>query len=316
MTDERRPTSPLQVRSMTGFGTGRAEGPFGVLHVEVRTLNHRYLEVVVHLPRGLAALEEPLARTVRRRLVRGRVEVRVVAQDLPALQRKVRLQPAILAEYWQQLQQIRRELGIASSSFVGQLLTLPEVVQVEEPEVDDPQLVETACQALERALDAVQAMRQAEGEQLWAAIDQRLSQMELRLARLRARSAEVVQEHAVRLQARVEALLGSVGRTPAEVLAQLRCDELWQRRLSQELALMAERADVTEELDRLASHVAQMRQLATQVAGGRRMEFLVREMDREASTAASKVASSDMVHELIELRWEIERIREQVLNLE
>ena len=316
MPDGEPVSSPLQVRSMTGFGVGRADSPLGAIQVEVRSVNHRYLEVAVHLPRGLAYLEEPLIQGVRRRLVRGRVDVRVVAQDLPALQRKVRLRTAVLAQYWQQLQEIEQELGIPASSLVGQLLTLPEVVQADELQGDDPRLAQAADEALQQALDRLEAMRRAEGGQLWAAIDARLARIEGQLAWLQERAGEVVSHHAQRLQARVQALLASLSGPPAQALAGLREDEGWQRRLAQEVALSAERSDVAEELERIASHVAQMRHLATQPAAGRRMEFLVREMDREASTAASKVASGPMVHQLIEIRWEIERVREQVLNLE
>ena len=298
---------------MTGFGVGSASGPWGSLQVSVRTLNHRHLEVAIHLPRGWAALEEPLARRVRERLVRGRVDVQLAAQESPGAQRKVRLQAPVLLEYWRQLQEIQQQLGLTSSLSIGQLLALPEVVRVDEPEPEDPQVTQAACRALDEALDQVESMRRREGERLWAGVEERLQAVERTLQFLRARRDEVVRHWAARLEARAQALLGQLaGAAVAEAVR----DEGWQRRLAQEVALWAERSDITEELDRLASHVGQMRVLATQPAPGRRMEFLLREMDREASTAASKAPSSEMVHALVELRWELERVREQVLNFE
>lgn len=300
---------------MSGYGACEASGPGGCVRVEVRTLNHRYLDLVVQLPKAWSALEEPIRDAVRARLVRGRVEVRVTAQDSGLAQRRVRVQSSVLAQYWRQLAQIAGELGVAGPPSLAALLSLPEVVVVEEAGVDDPQWVEAILGALAGALDQVEAMRRAEGARLWADIEGRLDRIRERLRRLTPRVEEVTQEAAGRLRERAEQLLQAAGCSFADRQS-LASDEGWQRRLAQEVALLAQRSDISEELTRLDSHAVQMARLAQERAPGRRMEFLVREMDREAATAASKVVSSEMVHELVEVRAEIERIREQVANLE
>lgn len=304
-------TSPA---SMTGFGAAQGPSPWGLLRVEVHTLNHRHLDVAVRLPRGWPALDSAVRESVGRRFVRGRVEVAVVAQDFEASRRTVRVNESVLRQYWEQLTQIQQKLQVARSLSLADLLSLPDVVTLEEPPVDEQAAWGTLAPLLDAALDQVQQMRHAEGGRLWQDIAARLDAIEASIGQFQRDLAGRFRDaYYQRLVRRVGELLNSGGLTSLPGVLQ---DEALLQRLAQEVAIAAERADISEELTRLSSHVAQMRRLAAEVAPGRRMEFLLREMDRELSTATAKVPEAPGVHRLIELRAELERIREQILNLE
>lgn len=300
--------------SMTGFGAARGPSPWGALEVAIRTLNHRYLDVSCHWPRGWPSLDPLVRERVAARLVRGRVEVSVVAQELETARRSVRVNAAVLRQYWQQLTQIQQEIGSSVAFSVADLLVLPEVVSVDETPPGEEALWEALAPLIDAALDQVERMRRVEGARLWQETAARLDAVEAALGRLREQSGQFARLYQQRLEQRLEGLLAS-----SAIITEgrrLLDDEAFRQRLAQEVAIFADKADVSEELDRLAEHVAHMRQLAAERAPGRRMEFLLREMDRELSTATAKVAQAEAVHRLIELRAEVERMREQIANFE
>ncbi|WP_324667640.1 YicC family protein [Geochorda subterranea] len=299
---------------MTGFGTARGPSPWGTLEVAIRTLNHRCLDVSCHWPRGWPSLDPRVRDRVAARLVRGRVEVSVVAQELETARRSVRVNAAVLRRYWQQLTQIQQEIGSSVAFSVADLLVLPEVVSVDETPPEEDALWEALAPLVDAALDQVERMRRVEGTRLWQETAARLDAVEAALGRLREQGGQWARLHQQRLEQRLAGLLaGSALITEGRRLLE---DEAFRQRLAQEVAIAADKADVSEELDRLAEHVAHMRQLAAEPAPGRRMEFLLREMDRELSTATAKVAQAEAVHRLIELRAEVERMREQIANFE
>lgn len=300
---------------MTGFGAAQGPSPWGLLRLEVRTLNHRYLDVTSRLPRGWPSLEARIREKVAGRLVRGRVEVNVVAQEFEATRRSVRVNAAILRQYWEQLTQIQQELRSATAFSLSDLLSLPEVVSVEEPPVEEEAVWAALSPLLDAALDQVERMRRSEGARLWREMAARLDAIEAALERLEDESRRFSEAYYQRLLRRVRELMAFLGEQERAAVP-LAEDEAFRQRLAQEVAIAAERADMAEELERLRGHVAHMRKLASEPAPGRRMEFLLREMDRELSTATAKAAQAETVHRFIELRAEVERIREQVLNLE
>lgn len=300
--------------SMTGFGSAQGPSAWGLLRVDVRTLNHRYLDVTSRLPRGWPPLDARIRERVAARLVRGRVEVSVVAQEFEATRRSVRLNAPVLRQYWEQLTQIQQELRSSAGLSLSDLLSLPEVVSVEEPPVEEEAAWAAVGPLLDAALDQAERMRRAEGARLWQEISARLGAIDSALERLQEenrRLSDLYYQRLLRRMRELVAMAGEGGGSPGLVE-----DEALRQRLAQEAAIAAERADVAEELERLRGHVSHLRQLAAEAAPGRRMEFLLREMDRELSTATAKAAQAGTAHLLIELRAEVERIREQALNLE
>ncbi len=295
------------VRSMTGYGAAEVEAQTGRWWVEVRSTNHRFLEVVVRLPRDLGALEDRVRAAVAGRVRRGRVEV-LVREEATGRARSVTVDTELARQYAQALETLRRELGIQDSLNLAALLALPEVVRLEEVRPD----VELAWQALrtglDQALDSLVRMREAEGAHLAEDLAARVARVEEWVEEVSRRAEELPRVYAQRLRERVAELVRALGveRPPDEA------------RLAMEVAAFADRCDVREELVRLRSHLHQARALlhASDGAVGRKLEFLLQEMQREVNTVGSKAGDLDVTRAVLEMKSELEAIREQVQNVE
>ncbi len=295
------------VRSMTGYGAAEQDTGAGRWWVEVRSTNHRFLEVAARLPRELAALEERVRTAVASRVRRGRVEV-VVREEVPRRSRQVTVDTELARHYARALEELRRELALEDSVRLSTLLALPEVVRVEEGRPD----VEAAWEALQpvlgRALDALVEMREAEGRRLAEDLVERVARLERWLEEVARRAELLPGEYAERLRGRIQELLRGLG---AELAGQ-------ESRLALEIAAFADRCDVREELVRLRSHLEAARALlaARDGAVGRKLEFLVQEMQREVNTVGAKAADLQVSRAVLEMKSELEAIREQVQNVE
>ncbi|HVP66133.1 MAG TPA: YicC/YloC family endoribonuclease [Anaeromyxobacteraceae bacterium] len=290
------------IRSMTGFGSGRGASGGLEIDAEVRSVNHKYCEVKVRLPRELVALENELVRQVKDRLARGGVEVTIrSATARAAIAPRVDLELA--SAYARAFEEVRRRLGLAGEVSIDAVLAAEGVVTLEERTVDVEGARAAARQALSSALDALAAMRSREGEALARDLEARLGLVEALVRRIEAMSPRTVETYRDKLAERVQELSRGIAPDPV--------------RLATEVALFADRVDVSEELTRLHSHIAQMRGLlGGGEPAGRKMDFLVQEMHREVNTAGSKSQSAEVAQAVVELKAEIERMREQVQNVE
>ena len=287
---------------MTGYGAAAVELPRGGrLLVRLRAVNHRFLDVRVRLPDELLELAPAVERTLRC-LQRGRVEVRVDLEGEGATGLVLRRERARAA--LEQLRALRDEVAPGEPLPLSLLSVVPELFAPEHG--PDPDQWRTVLdEALERATAQLEAMRRAEGEALAADLLARLGHVEQLLGQLEEAAPQVADQLAQRLRERVQRLLQDGV-------------DLEAGRLEQEVALLAERSDVAEELTRLRSHVAQFRNLLETGAEqpvGRRLDFLLQEMAREANTAGVKCAEAGMQHVVVELKAEIERLREQSNNI-
>lgn len=289
--------------SMTGFGRGEAGAAGRSYTVEVHSVNHRFLEVRCRLPRRLQGLEPRLQQAVQGRFARGHFELSVQEKELGGSTRRLRLDTALAREYVELLRGLQGELGLPGEVTLELVAAQRELIAIEEAEAPVEEAWAALRPALETALDELAAMRRKEGEALVAALLRELSTIEAGLTRIRGRGPGAIAAQRERLRERIAELLD--GR------------ELDPGRLEQEVAILADRSDVTEECDRLGSHLAQFRgALAQPGPQGRRLEFLLQEMGREANTTGSKSADVALAHEVVELKGALERLREQVLNLE
>ena len=291
------------LKSMTGFGTGRSRAGDEELSVEVRAVNHKHLELKVRLPRELAALEAAVVKAVRSRCARGAVDV-AVRRSASTVTGAVPTVDAAMARAWREaLRTVARAAELADTPTASQIASQPGVVRMEEP-VTDLALAEGALErALAEALDAMVAARVREGRALEADLSARLQRVATLAAEVAALAPRTVETYRARLQERV-----------ADLLKGAPVDEA---RLVQEVALFAERTDVAEEATRLQAHLAAFRSfLASSEPAGRKMDFLVQEMHREVNTTGSKSQSTDISTRIVELKAELERIREQVQNVE
>jgi len=290
------------IRSMTGFGAGRGGAAGEVVEAEVRSVNHKFCEVKARLPREMASLETDLVRQVKDRLARGGVEF-----SLRRSATRGALTPRVDAElaagYARAFEEVRARLGLSGQVSLSEVLAADGVVTLEERAVDLEAARSAAAEALAGALEALLTMREREGAALARDLEGRLAVVEGVAARLAELSPLSVETYRARLHERVAELSRGLAPDPA--------------RLATEVALFADRTDVTEELTRLSSHVAQMRGLlASGEPAGRKMDFLVQEMHREANTVGSKSQSAEAAAAVVSLKAEIERMREQVQNVE
>jgi len=291
------------LKSMTGFGAGRARVGDEEFSVEVRSLNHKFCEVKARLPRELAGLEAALLKQVKDRLARGSVEVFTKRQTATAAGTVPVVDVGLAREYARAMREVGEALGMMAEVSWAQVASQPGVMRLEERGMDVESASRAVPAALEQALGALEQMRQVEGEAIRVDLEARLGLIEKwsrEVAQLAPRS---VDEYRQRLAERV-----------AELARGISVDE---QRLAQEVAVFAERTDIAEEMTRLASHLDQFRQLMTGgEPAGRRMDFLVQEMHREVNTTGSKSQHAEISARVVSMKAEVERIREQVQNVE
>lgn len=289
--------------SMTGYGRGTRAGSGLVITVEVRSTNHRYRDVSVRLPRELSEFEDKVRFLVAQGLARGHVDVAVALEEIGASLRTVEVRSELADAYYRAATDLATRLGLPGGIGVEALLMLPEVVALRPAALD----LDAAWEALQGAVvDAMQAMcemRAGEGARLAEDVIHRTGQIEQLIARISERSPVVVEEYRARLQARLRDLLADV---PID-----------EGRIAMETAIYAEKSNITEELVRLKSHCEQVRAvMAGAEPAGRRLEFLVQEMHREVNTIGSKSQDVEISRQVVEIKSELEKIREQIQNIE
>lgn len=292
------------IRSMTGFGRGEANGPAGRITVECRAVNHRFCEVSFRMPRQLARLEEQARKLVQQGIARGRVEVHVTWENAGTQARRIQVDKELAVAYHSALKELAEAIGSKIELTSETLAKLPDVLRIEDVEVPEAVLWETFSAALSAAVEALVAMREREGAALALDVLARAEHLAAFAAGVAARGPQVVQEHRERLSRRLEELLGQALSDPNRVL--------------QEVAIMADRMDVTEEVQRLQSHLGQLRQTVQGAddAVGRKLDFLLQELGREVNTIGSKSSDVVITSAVVEAKAELEKIREQVQNFE
>jgi len=291
------------IASMTGFGKGVAESEVGRVTVEVRSVNGRYGDVTVHMPRSLSELEPRIKEQVLSVFSRGRLDVSVTLQGSLAEQGIPVIKLDVLAGYLQGIEEIRAQGNVSGDVDLIHLAGLPQVFSFEVPELDFDALWYVVSEALTQAVEACQAMRLAEGERLAIDFRERIVSLNGILARVEELAPERVDAVRKRLQEKLEQLL-----TPEQV------DE---NRLLMEIAVLAERSDITEECVRFRSHNAQfLDMLDREESVGRRLNFLLQEILREANTIGSKAGDAAIAHVVVDIKEEVEKLKEQVQNIE
>ncbi len=288
---------------MTGFGTGRAVVDGEEIVVEIKSVNHKFCEVKARVPKELAALESGLVRRVKDRVARGALDVTVKRSSRSATGLVPIIDYALASEYRRAFTELAAATGLADTTTVKDLAQMANVMRLEEPQVELSKAGEALEQAIDAALAALQAMRSVEGQALEKDLFGRLDLVASAVKELEREAPQSVVAYRTRLADRIAELAQGLTIEP--------------QRLAQEVAVFAERSDVAEELTRLNSHLEQFRALfAAPEPAGRKLDFLVQEMHREVNTTGSKSASGAMTRLVVQLKAELERIREQVQNVE
>lgn len=290
-----------QRRSMTGYGAGTAETADYRVVVEMKAVNQRFLEIAPHMPRAFGAWEGDLRELIRTRVARGKLDVYVSFEDRSEKRYAVHVNEELARAYYAALGRVARAVDAPLSDGVRMTAAYEGVITISE-DADLSGARTVFLDAAARALEALDVMRLAEGAHI-------VHDFEKRLARLEAQREEV-KRYAPQIVADYRAHL-------TEVLAEFRTVTPDETRIMQEAALYADRVNVTEELVRLASHFAQFRTiLAEEEPVGRRLDFLLQEINRETNTIGSKVNSAAIQQVVVAMKNEVEKLREQVQNLE
>lgn len=294
------------IRSMTGYGRARFAVADAAFEVEIRTVNHRYLDARVKLPRPLAAFEGAVKTRIQGRLGRGKVDMSVSMGAGESGGPRVEIDRGAAEQYLAAAGELAKG-GVAGALDVSTLLSLPGVSRFVEPELPEAQLEKALGGAVDEALSRVDEMRAAEGKALDEDLRGRLERVAELGSRLGGRSGVVQEAVREKLRKRTAQLQQETG-------------VIDEGRLHHEIVIAADRLDITEETVRLSSHVDQFRSVLAEAGPGspvgRRLDFLLQEMGREANTIGSKGNDAPIAHDVVELKTELERIREQVQNVE
>ena len=296
------------IKSMTGFGRGEYVSDTCKLTVEIRAVNHRYLDLFVKMPRKYAFAEEALKGAVKEKLHRGKVEINVNVDNTLESSGDVRLDKELAAKYYDALSELKDgfDFGDCGSITLSLLSRMPDVLKVSPSEEDEEAIKGRLLEAANAALDDLCSMREAEGSKLAADLAERANIVSDIRAKIEERAPMIEKEYAAKLKARIEEILEGAYELPDE-------------RVALEAAIFADKANITEELVRLESHVEQLRGFLKSdgsEAIGKKIDFLIQEMNREANTIGSKSNDKEISSLMLELKAEIEKIREQVQNIE
>lgn len=291
------------LKSMTGFGSGEHQSEGMHVGVEIRSVNHRFCEVLVKMPRSYFQFEERIKELVTGRVARGHLEIYVNIEDRRQKKRSVKLDKDLLVAYYNCLREMAEYLHIDFQVGLYQLSQYPEVIRVEEEEEDLESAWPAVREALEQALEQLVLMREREGARLYADIAGRKEAISRHLEGIKARQPQLVEDLRERLRSRLLILLEG--------------NEFDENRLAAEVVLYAERSSIAEEVVRLESHLEQLDKiLNSDEPVGRRMDFLIQEMNREINTIGSKAADLVISPLVIEVKSELEKMREQAQNVE
>ena len=289
---------------MTGYGRGSFADEKIAVSVELKTVNNRFLDVHLRLPSELSSAETALKRQIGARLSRGRVDVNISFERTSEVIYEINR--PLVAGYLSALRQMQQDFDLSGEPDLNVIARLPGVMQTAKENVDDSST--TALEkAISTALNELEAMREAEGEALKTELLSRLDEIERQTAIIEPNTASVTENYRARLTKKINDLMA---KTDAQI-------ELDQARLAQEVAYLAERSDISEELARLKSHLTQFRETcASDADTGKRLDFLTQELNREANTILSKSIDLVIKEAALAIKAEIEKLREQVQNVE
>ncbi|HIW48597.1 MAG TPA: YicC family protein [Firmicutes bacterium] len=289
--------------SMTGYGKGEAEENGRKFSVEMKSVNHRFLDVSIKVPKFLNPLEDRIRKTIGAVVFRGKIDVFITFETTAKEDIQVRLNEELAAAYVQKLRMLEEKFGLISHDSLDLVAKFPDVITTEKTQEDAQAYWPLLERALQQAITSFLAMRQKEGDALWRDIEKKAEKIGAWTDQIAARGPLVVEEYRRKLTDRLKELFDHA---PVD-----------EQRIAQEIAIFADKACVDEETTRLKSHLLQLQDIfASEGSIGRRLDFLVQEMNREANTIASKSSDLEMTNTAILLKTEIEKIREQIQNIE
>ncbi|MBT2756072.1 YicC family protein [Mesobacillus foraminis] len=290
------------VVSMTGFGRSRADSDRYGVTVEIKTVNHRFCEFHIRMPRQLMNLEDKIKKGIAKYIQRGRVEVYVTLEGQGTATRSVQVDWDLLDQYIQYISDIKEKYGLTGELSLQELVSREELIQIEEKESDNEELESLVLEVIMQAAAEARKMRDREGLALETDLKGNINGLKDRIDLVRQLAPLVVEQYRERLSKRMADFING---------------DVDESRILSEVAVFADKADINEELTRLESHIGQFYKiLLLQEPVGRKLDFLVQEMNREVNTIGSKANDSKIAMEVVEMKSLLEKVKEQVQNIE
>lgn len=293
------------IKSMTGFGGAEHSDGKRNITVEIKSVNHRYSDITVKMPRRYAFAEEKVKQAVKSRLVRGKVDVSINVENITENDINIKLNELVAAQYYDNLSELKKKFELSGDISLELLAGMPDVMKA-VPDVEDEEEITLAIlKPVDDASASLEAMRGVEGAKLAEDLISKGEKIKLILDKIEARSPEITAEYTKKLRDRIIELIGGSVEIPED-------------RILVEAAIFADKSAVDEEITRLNSHLIQLKSILTgsESSIGKKLDFLVQEMNREANTIGSKANDIEITNHMLEIKAEIEKIREQVQNIE
>ena len=291
------------IKSMTGYGSSRRIIDSREISIEIRSVNHRYFEFSCRIPRDMSFLEEKIRNAVKKKIFRGKVDLYLTIGSDESEKEQVVINYGLAAGYINALRELARKYGISDDTSVSLVSKYPDIFKVSKPDIDEEKLWSEVGEVLDEAIGKLVDMRQSEGIKLYEDISERCETILGLVEEVEKRSPQTVEEYRNKLTERIK-----------EVLCSTAVDE---QRILTEAAIFADKIAVSEETVRLRSHFEQFEKIMSgEGSVGRKTDFILQEMNREANTIGSKVQDAQLAHIVVDIKAELEKIREQVQNVE
>ncbi len=290
------------IRSMTGYGKDALSKDLRNYQIEIKSVNHRYLDISVKMPRQFSYLEEEIKKEISSKIKRGKVDVFIIFENNSTEGREVKINTELAKIYIQQLKSLAEQEHIQSNIEVTEISKFPDVLNIQntqEDEVIRKEVLETTKMATEKLLQ----MRETEGKKIAEDLIIRIKNVEEKVNEISKISTGLIEEYVVKLEERIKEILNN--------------QDVDENRLAQEVVIYADKCSIEEEVTRLKSHILQFSNLlSSQDAIGKKLDFIIQEMNRETNTIGSKASSLDITNGVIDIKTELENIREQIQNIE
>lgn len=291
------------IRSMTGYGRGSSDSNGRSFNVEIKSVNNRYLDIYIRLPRGINALEDRVRKYVASKVYRGKIDVYINQERFGEDDVAVNVDENVAAAYYNALNTLKKRFGLTEDITLSQLANYPDVISMEKKEEDIEVIWDILVKALDQAIELFVEMRSSEGTKLGKDIKERCQLIKIKVEEIENRSSGVVDEFREKIKVRI-----------TEYLKEIEIDEA---RLLNEVAFFADKSSITEEIVRLKSHISQLENtLGDKDTIGRKLDFLIQEMNREINTIGSKANDLYITNIVVDVKSELEKIREQIQNIE
>lgn len=291
------------IKSMTGFGRSTYENESREYIIEIKSVNNRFTDINIKMPRNLNYLEEKIRKQILSNISRGKVEVSIQLNNNSDLGKKINLNTDIAKKYVEELKKLSEETNIIDNINIMDVARFPDVLNIRIDEEAEEVIEKELFTALDSAIDSFLDMRQKEGSKIKVDLENRIEVIKQKIEQISSISAGLVDEYVVKLETRIKELL--------------KTDVVDQTRLAQEVVIYSDKCSVEEEITRLKSHISQFLNLLNEnIAIGKKLDFLIQEMNRETNTIGSKANNLEITNFVVDIKTELENIREQIQNIE